>query len=153
MGGVVINDGLRPARKFASGFNDYFPHRQNGLGLEHDMRRSVRQSTLLAITVLTGLVLIACPQRTKIGDLTSNPGRYADKEVAITGTVTESFGLLGTGGFQVDDGSGKIWVLSEGFGVPGKGARVGVTGRLAQGVSIGNRGIGTALRQTKKPHY
>lgn len=107
----------------------------------------------LSLLCLAAVVLVGCPQHVKIGDLTSNAGRYANKEVTITGTVVSSFGLLGQGAFEVDDGSGKIWVLSENFGVPSKGARVGITGRVTEGVSLGGRSFAVALRQTQKPHY
>jgi hypothetical protein len=117
------------------------------------MRSSIQQNTLLLLVVALTVVLLACPQQIKIGDLTSNPGRYAGKEVTITGTVTSSFGILGTGAFQVDDGTGSIWVLSENYGVPSKGARVGITGRVTEGVSVGGRSFAVALRQTKEPHY
>ncbi|HEV8523119.1 MAG TPA: hypothetical protein VGQ71_01360 [Terriglobales bacterium] len=117
------------------------------------MRSSIQQKTLLLVVVALTAVLIACPQQTKIGDLTSNPGRYAGKEVKITGKVTSSFGLLGTGAFEVDDGTGKIWVLSENYGVPSKGAKVSITGRVTEGASVGDRSFAVALRQTQKPNY
>src|SRR5437899_10215366 len=68
------------------------------------------------------IFLVGC-ETTKIGDINRDPGRYAGKDVAISGQATESFGVLNEGAFEVDDGTGRIWVLSEGFGVPGKGAR------------------------------
>ncbi len=95
------------------------------------------------------LLLTACPPGVKISDLQNNPGKYAGKEVAVHGTVTQSVGLMGNGAYQIDDGSGKIWILSQGFGVPGKGAQVGVTGTLVQGATFGTRSLGTALKQTK----
>jgi hypothetical protein len=101
------------------------------------------------VLVAALLLLTACPPQVKVSDIQANPGKYAGKEVAVSGTVTESFGLMGNGAYQIDDGSGKIWVLSQGFGVPGKGARVGVTGTLTQGATFGTRSLGTAIRQTK----
>jgi hypothetical protein len=117
------------------------------------MQSPIQRKAYLSLLCLLTIVLVGCPQHVKIGDLTSNAGRYIDKEVAITGTVVSSFGLLGTGAFEVDDGSGRIWVLSENFGVPSKGARVGITGRVTEGVNVGGRSVAVALRQTQKPHY
>jgi hypothetical protein len=117
------------------------------------MRSSIQQNKVLLAVVALTVVLVACPQQTKIGDLTSNPGRYAGKEVKITGTVASTFGLFGSGAFQMDDGTGKIWVLSENHGVPSKGAKVSITGRLTEGASIGDRSFAVALRQTQKPDY
>lgn len=117
------------------------------------MEGPIYRKACLSILCLMTMVLLGCPQQVRIGDLTSNAARYVDKEVTITGTVASSFGLLGPGAFEVDDGSGKIWVLSEKFGVPSKGARVGITGRVIQGVNVGGRSFAVALRQTQKPHY
>ena len=104
---------------------------------------------------LLGLLvfLIGCPQHVRVADLNNNPGRYYNKEVALTGTVTEGFGFMGQGAFQLDDGTGKIWVLSQNFGVPGKGQRVGIAGNLVGGVSLGTRSFGTAVRLTHHPKY
>ena len=49
------------------------------------------------ITVLLfGILLVAC-ERTKIGDITADPGRFMNKEVAVAGHVTQSIGFLGRG--------------------------------------------------------
>jgi hypothetical protein len=122
-------------------------------GRSMNMQSPVQRKAYLFLLCLLTVVLVGCPQQVKIGDLTSNAGRYADKEVTITGTVASSFGLLGPGAFEVDDGTGKIWVLSESFGVPSKGARVGITGRVTQGLNVGGRSFAVVLRQTHKPHY
>ena len=97
--------------------------------------------------------LMGCPQRTRIADLEQNPGRYQNKEVSIAGTVTESFGIMGQGAFQVDDGTGKIWVLSGSHGMVGKGQKVGITGKMVGGVSVGTRSFATAIEQTHAAHY
>ncbi len=117
------------------------------------MQRPIQRIERLTLVCLFVLILVGCPQRVKIGELTTNTGRYADKEVTIAGTVLSSFGLLGPGAFQVDDGSGRIWVLSENFGVPAKDAQVAITGRVTQGVNIGGRSFAVVLRQTQKPRY
>ena len=63
-----------------------------------------------------------------------------------------AFGALGNGMYQVDDGTGKIWVLSEGFGVPSKGAKVSVTGNIVQAASFAGVNYSTVLRETQKRH-
>src|SRR6266571_2589048 len=117
------------------------------------MQTSIQRKSVLLFVFALAALLTACPQHTKIGNITTNPGRYANKEVAISGTVSSSVGLLGTGAFEIDDGSGKIWVLSENYGVPSKGAKVGITGRVEEGVNLGGRSFALALRQTRRPHY
>jgi hypothetical protein len=74
------------------------------------------------------------------------------KEVAIAGHVTNSFGALGTGVFEVDDGTGRMWVYSQSYGVPSNGAKVGVRGTIQQGFSLGGRTFATILRETERRH-
>lgn len=113
------------------------------------MNRSTRTAALLTSLALL-LILVAGCNTAKIGDINRDPARYAGREVTISGRVINSFGALGEGAFELDDGTGSIWVLSEGFGVPGQGAHVGVTGRVEQGITFGGRGFGVALRETQR---
>jgi hypothetical protein len=98
------------------------------------------------------LVLAGCPPRVSIADLNRDPGRYANKDISIAGHVSGSFGAFGNGVYEIDDGTGKLWVYSQNFGVPGSGAKVAVTGRIQQGFSIGGRNFGTILRETERRH-
>jgi hypothetical protein len=115
----------------------------------------VRLRSRLSLTLLLivgTLVLAACPTRTSIERINRDPGRYAGKEVAIDGHVTTSFGALGTGVYEVDDGSGRMWVFSERYGVPSDGTRVAVRGRIEQGFSFGGRSFATVMRETERRH-
>src|SRR6266850_4642904 len=107
---------------------------------------------LLALTLVTLMMLAfaGCPTGTTIGKIQNDPSRFYGKEVGIKGRVTSSFGALGNGVYEVDDGTGKLWVLSEGYGVPGKGAEVKVVGRIVDSVNWGGRNFGTAMRQTER---
>ena len=99
--------------------------------------------------VLSTLLLTACP-RTSIDKINRDPGRFVNREVTIAGRVTNSFGALGSGVYQVDDGSGQMWVFSQSFGVPANGAKVAVTGTVGQGFSFGGRSFAVIVRQTKR---
>ena len=107
---------------------------------------------VLGLVVLAAVVsgFQGCSQHVKVADLTRDPGKYRDKDVTVSGRVTESFGALGTGAYQLDDGTGKIWIISEQYGVPNQGAEVEATGRLMEGATFGGRSFGTALRETKR---
>jgi hypothetical protein len=107
---------------------------------------------LAAAPLLVSLFLIGCPTQTTIAEINRDPARYTNKEVTITGTVSDSMGALGRGAFQVDDGTGRMWVLSENYGVPSNGAKVSVTGRIQQGISFGGRSFATVLRETQPRH-
>jgi len=108
-----------------------------------------RISAFLLI-VAGSLFLTACPPREKISKIQLDPGRYAGKEIGIAGRVVDSFGAMGRGVFQIDDGTGRMWVLSTRYGVPGTGAKVAVIGRIEQGFSFGGRNFGTVLKETER---
>jgi hypothetical protein len=104
---------------------------------------------LLLLLVPGVLLLSACPSQTTISKINSDPGRYRDKEVAIVGRVTNSYGVAGTGAYELDDGTGRIWVATT-RGVPSRGARVGVKGRVHNGFSIAGRNFGTVLEESDR---
>ena len=81
-----------------------------------------------------------------IGRITQDPSRFQNKSVKVTGTVTNSVGVLGKGGYQLDDGTGKIYVIS-GKGVPSSGSKVEVTGRVSPGVEVLGTPLGVAIRE------
>ena len=113
------------------------------------MRTRVLSAVLIGLCTL---LLAGCPQRTTIANINRDPGRYSNKEVTIAGQVVSSFGALGSGVFEVDDGTGRMWVYSQSYGVPGNGSRVGVTGRIGQGFNFGGRSFATILKETKRRH-
>lgn len=105
---------------------------------------------LLSIAVVSVLILSGCPQRTSIADIEANPSKYENKQVAIAGTVKDSYGVSipGTnirgGAYKIDDGTGSIWVVSEET-VPTKGARIGVKGRVASAVNWSGKNYGLGM--------
>ena len=111
-------------------------------------RQLTRAFSVLAIIAGT-ILLTACPERTTIARLEGDPGRYRDREVLVIGTVTNSFGLLGQGAYELSDETGRLWVLTQ-RGVPTKGAQVGAVGRFVDGVRWGGRSFGSAIRETDR---
>ena len=98
---------------------------------------------------LFALSLTACPERIKIADINNDPGRYFDKEVTVAGKVVRSYGAVNQGVYQIDDGTGTIWIYSE-RGVPSKDAYIGATGRVMPGVTFSGRNYGNGMRETKR---
>src|SRR5579863_3406939 len=88
---------------------------------------------LLALLGAATLALTACPQRTSIESIRRYPAHFAGKEVTVAGRVVSSFGAMGQGAFEIDDGSGRLWVVSENWGIPGRNEGIAVTGRVAEG--------------------
>ena len=88
----------------------------------------LRKAFFLSAILAGALALTACPSQTTISQINANPAKYQDKDVGIVGTVTDSYGVLGNGIYELDDGTGRIWVMTT-HGVPTKGVRVGASGR------------------------
>jgi hypothetical protein len=106
-----------------------------------------RKSLLVVSSLILFAGLLGCPEKKSISQVLAEPGRYYNDDVTVTGTVTESWGLMGVGAFQLDDGTGKLWVISDNRGVPAKGARVGSQGRIQSGFSLGGRSFAVVLRE------
>ena len=107
-----------------------------------------RWTGILVVAAMLMAVLTGC-ERTKISDINQDPARFAGKDVTIAGQVTSAFGALNQGAFELDDGSGRLWVVSSGYGVPSQGAKVAVTGRVQSGVTVGGRSFANVLRETR----
>ena len=111
-------------------------------------KTDVARSMMLAVGLALMTFVAGC-DRTKISDINNDPGRYANQDVTIAGEVTSSFGALNQGAFEVNDGTGRLWVYSNGFGVPAQGVRVSVTGRIQSGLTVGGRSFANILRETR----
>jgi hypothetical protein len=122
-----------------------------------EMKPNIKGDYMLAlkkaavfVVLLTGtLLLTACPSQTNIAKINSDPNRYRGKEVGIAGRVTDSYGVMGTGAYEIDDGTGKIWVATK-RGVPSRGSRVGAKGYIHSGFSFAGRSFGTVLEETDR---
>lgn len=112
--------------------------------------KNINKAFLLGVILLAGLILTACPKRTAIADIQANPAKYSNKEVAVAGTVKESFGVSipGTryrgGVYKIDDGTGSIWVLTQET-LPPKGTRIGVKGKIQDGLNVNGKNYGLGL--------
>lgn len=112
------------------------------------------RGTLLALAVGLALLGTGC-RETTVARLLAEPQRYQDDEVGLVGDVVESVSFLGRGAYKLDDGTGTIWVVST-RGVPRRGARVGVKGRVKDVVDLGRLiqlpeqiGSGLVLQETE----
>lgn len=108
--------------------------------------RSFRTPFLLSF-ILVGLLSVTAFSKTTINKINADPSRYHDKKVTIVGTVTDSYGGMGQGAYEIDDGTGKMWVIADRT-VPARGARVEVKGRLYTGFVFRGRNMATALRES-----
>lgn len=114
------------------------------------MKTAMKTFLITLITAIT-LLATACPERTSIGKIEADPGRFYDKEVAVAGTVQNSYGISipiiqnGQGGtYKIQDGTGSIWVVTN-RSIPTKGAQLGVKGRIQNGAVINGKNYGLVL--------
>lgn len=107
--------------------------------------------TLLVVMIASiAIITAACPKRVSIADIQANPSKYNNKDIAVAGTVTDSYGtnIPGTpirgGIYKIDDGTGTLWIITE-DAVPSKGSQIGVKGRIGSGVNWGGRNYGLGM--------
>jgi len=118
-----------------------------------------RTLKILAITLISLTVIFAagCPERRSVANLERNPGKYNGKQVTVVGVVRNTYGggipgtPIGGGIYEVDDGTGTIWVIAHGS-VPHKGAEVAVSGTYGNAISWTGRNYGTGINQ-EQIHY
>lgn len=97
------------------------------------------------LLVPAALLLTGCGT-VRIGRILNDPARYQNRNVTVEGRVTNVVGAIVAGVYQVEDDSGKIYVLSS-RGVPNKGVRVKVDGTVTPGVNVMGRSFGTTIRE------
>lgn len=112
------------------------------------MSKNRKLSALFAILACT-VFLTACPSQTNVAKINSDPARYRGKEVAVAGKVTDSYGFMGAGGYEIDDGTGKLWIATT-RGVPSRGALVGAKGYVRSGLTFSGRTFGTVIEETER---
>lgn len=97
--------------------------------------RQVGLSFLLICTLM--IFSVSCGiGTTKIGDIKSHPRDYAEKEVTISGEVTETFSMIFIKYFVVRDDSGEISVVTERT-LPARGEKIKVKGTVKEAFSLG----------------
>jgi hypothetical protein len=106
-----------------------------------------RQIALMGLLVI-GLFLAGCPSEVTIGKILADPHHYQDKEIVVRANVVTGFGGLGRGIYEIEDGTGRIFVISE-RGIPGRGARVRVHGRVVNAFTFAGQNFATAIREIR----
>lgn len=92
-------------------------------------------------------------KRTMISKILERPDKYVGHEVKIAGEVTKTYSvnliLAEAGAYQIDDGSGKIWVVTR-TGVPREGAKVGLRGDVSSGLKIAGQLFGAVIQEQER---
>jgi len=97
------------------------------------------------------LLVSGCTKTTKTGDITANSAQYNGKTVNISGYVGDTIwnAPTGRGAYQVNDGSGNIWVVTS-KDPPAKGVKISVTGTVSPAFTLGDKTLGTVVNETKR---
>ena len=106
-----------------------------------------RHSLFILVFVIACATAPAALAKTTINKINGDPSRYYNKKVTIEGVVTDSYGVLGEGAYEIDDGTGRIWVIAE-RAVPARGSRVEAKGHIITGFVYRGRNLAAALRES-----
>ena len=112
--------------------------------------KKMTKAFTLGLVLIIGLMTLGCPKRESIAGIEANPSKYYNKEVGIAGTVRDSYGLnipltqIRGGIYKIDDGTGSIWVVTQ-SSVPAKGTKIGVKGKIQNGVSYNGKNYGLGM--------
>jgi len=109
----------------------------------------MRKINFLFVLILL-ILLIQCAASVRIGDIKNTPSRFHNKKVTIGGTIDETITLpiLGISVYQLNDGSGTMWVKPKEMNHE-KGDRVRVTGEIKVGITISGKSFGLILIESK----
>ncbi len=115
-----------------------------------NMKR-VLSITVISVLVLSVFATISCSRATRIGDILANTSKYEGKDLTIKGTVGETawFAVVGKGAYQLGDGSGNIWVVTN-QPPPQKGQSISTKGKVQVAFSIAGQSYGTVLVETQR---
>jgi hypothetical protein len=99
----------------------------------------------LTVGIVVLVVAAACQSGpTPIKDILANPAAFDRKAVTVSGEVTDSANVLVLKYYRVDDGSGRITVVTK-KAVPLRGAKVRATGTVHQAFVIGDESLTVLL--------
>jgi hypothetical protein len=117
---------------------------------------SIRKATvpaLIALTIALVVMLAGCEKTRSISSILENPDRLMGDEVTIAGEVTRVYTaplvIAEPGVYQVDDGTGLIWVITK-YGAPREGSKVGVKGIVSSPIKILGDHFGAVIREEKR---
>ncbi len=115
------------------------------------MMKRTRTGLALTFVFLAVAALAGCRggTATTIKTLLDDPARFDKQTVRIAGVVGPSMGVMGYGAYEVDDGTGKLPVVSEHGGAPRQGATVGVEGEFRSAFTLGTQTVAVLVEKKR----
>jgi len=108
-----------------------------------------RKSLFLLLSLLPLLLLTACDLDT-VSEVKNDPFKFEKDTAHLGGVVTKTYGVMGWGIYEIEDRTGKMYVVSQGRGVPGKGAKVEVKGHTKNAFTLAGMDYGTVLMESSR---
>lgn len=117
-------------------------------------RKSAPMTVFWPALALTAVLLAGCNEHTdKLGDITSNPSGFMNKDVTVAGEVTKVYelplGIADIAAYRVNDGTGQAWVISR-AGAPREGDKVGLKGTVRPEGRIGNEVLTNIIEEKQR---
>lgn len=107
----------------------------------------------VVIAMLGTMILLSGCASTKISDILANPDKYVGTEVRVSGTVIDRYWVdilgLKAGAYQIDDGSGKIWVITN-QEPPAEDKKASAKGTVSTSGKIGDRNFGIVIKEASE---
>jgi len=111
-----------------------------------------------ALALMASAPLLSGCKGTKVEQISrvlADPTSFNDRDVVVAGRVVRTFdptsGLLGLSAYQVEDKTGRIWIVSRN-GAPSVGTEVGLKGRINRDLNLGSLGpiTGAVLNEIER---
>ncbi|RPI29476.1 MAG: hypothetical protein EHM61_01435 [Acidobacteria bacterium] len=108
-----------------------------------------RKRILVVLAALPLLLLTACDLDT-VAEVKGDPYKFTKDTAHLGGIVTKSYGVMGYGIYEIEDKTGKIFVVAEGRGVPARGTKVEVRGKAKNAFTFAGFDYGTVLLESDR---
>ena len=100
----------------------------------------------ICLFIIFLVIASGCAVRVHISEIKGKPHKYQDRQVLVKGKAVETLSIpfIQKGMYQIDDNTGKIWIVSQ-KRMPSRGEKVTVKGRVKTGFTVRDRTFGTVI--------
>lgn len=115
----------------------------------------MKKSQLVLMTMLTFVILLlcGCTNRTRISKILADPDSFLNKEITVAGVVTKAYkvnlDIDKTAVYQLDDGSGQIWVITHNS-IPNEGSQVGLKGTVTDKIDLFGLTVAVVIKEQQR---
>jgi len=90
----------------------------------------------------------ACSHHVSIESINHN--QFRDRAITVAGRVANSFIDGNASVFELDDGTGRLWVFRDNTNLPAHNSSISITGKIEQGFPFAGRNFVIILRETQE---